>query len=84
VLGINRTDSPVERKRSGVLLRGEVLTRVDEGGGALDGFSSGSGNGEEARMGGGPGPVPRGRTEMGRNPASNSPRPLARGRQCCH
>jgi hypothetical protein len=53
VLGISRTGSPVERERSGVLLRGEAVTRVDEVGGALDGFSSQSGKGEEERMGGG-------------------------------
>jgi hypothetical protein len=37
---------------------------VEEGGRALRGFSSGSGKGEEERMGG-PGLVPRGRREMG-------------------
>jgi hypothetical protein len=52
VLRIGRTGSPVERERSGVLLRGETVTRVDEVGGALDGFSSQSGKGEEERMGG--------------------------------
>jgi hypothetical protein len=65
---------------------------VDEVGGALDGFSSQSGKGEEERMGGS-GPVPHGRREMGerergpgasvvstrqRNATSNGPRRRAR------
>jgi hypothetical protein len=67
---------------------------VEEGGGALNGFSSRSRKGEEERMGeGGPGPVSRGRREMGervgpgasvgsarrRNMAGNGPRPSGAG-----
>jgi hypothetical protein len=44
---IGRTGSPVERKRSRVLLWGEAVARVEEGGGALGGFLSQSGKGEE-------------------------------------
>jgi hypothetical protein len=78
VLRIGRTGSPVERERSGVLLRGETVTRVDEVGGALDGFSSQSGKGEEERMGGS-GPVPHGRREMGeRERGGGGPRRLSR------
>jgi hypothetical protein len=52
VLRISQTGSPVYRKRSGVLLRGEAVARVEDGGGALGGFSSRSGKGEEERVGG--------------------------------
>jgi hypothetical protein len=51
-LEIGRTGSPVERKWSRVLLWGEAVAHVEEGGGALGGFLSQSGKGEEGRMGG--------------------------------